>query len=137
MFVGVSGHEILLAVGVSCLGSAECHWGRSNRGAEQGGIESDRSSDGGRKRERGDVRFLPARESARLDQVRGRVGLAVLRRDEQRGAALRVARVQARQHFVDSLQPICVERDPKVEHVLRAKPYNHRHFLLDGDKDLE
>ena len=28
MFVGVSGHEILLAVAVFCLGSAECRWDR-------------------------------------------------------------------------------------------------------------
>ena len=28
LFVGVSGHEILLAVAVFCLGSAECRWDR-------------------------------------------------------------------------------------------------------------
>ena len=28
LFVGVSGHEILLAFAVFCLGSAECRWDR-------------------------------------------------------------------------------------------------------------
>ena len=101
---------------------------RKRRGSS-GARARSRQSAGRENRERGNVRFLPARESARLDQVRGRVGLAVLRRDEQRGAALRVARVH-----------VGAAVDELAHHAQVAfgrRPVEREHRDLVGGRDVE